>query len=212
MLKVGLTGGIACGKSTVARMLERKGALLIDADLLAREAVEPDQPAFQEIVSWLGDHVVTENGMLDREKIAHIVFNDSEAMATLNSIVHSRIHTLFKARSRYLAENHPSSIQVWDVPLLFESGMHSAVHVVVVVASSEENQLTRLSQRNGFSRDESVARIRSQMPMEEKIRAADYVVENNSTEEDLQKRVDALWETLIGYQQRIETRLFYSKE
>ncbi len=205
MLKVGLTGGIACGKSTAARMLERKGALLIDADELARKAVEPGQPAYEEIISWLGSSIVMGDGKLNRAEIAQTVFNDPEAMAILNSIVHSRVRKLFQVRSHYLAKKYPSRIQVWDVPLLFEAGMQSAVDVVVVVASSEGNQLARLNQRNGLSRDEGLARVRSQLPMEQKIKAADYVLDNNGTEEELQKQVDFLWDTLVGFVQRNET-------
>lgn len=201
MLKVGLTGGIACGKSTVARMLEEKGALLINADQLAREVVEPGQPAFHEIVSWLGNRVLAGDGSLDRSALAQIVFNDHEALSTLNTIVHSRVKKLFEERSRYLSDKHPACIQVWEIPLLFESAMQFAVNIIIVVASNEENQLMRLYQRNGLSRVDAVARIRSQLPIQQKITAADYVLYNDSTEDYLQKQVDLLWDELLGLQE-----------
>ncbi len=200
MLIVGLTGGIACGKSTVARLLERKGALLICADQLAREVVEPGKPAYREIVSWLGRGILTEEGTLDRKALADIVFHQEEARTRLNAIVHGRVGELLQARSRDLEERHPCAIQVWEVPLLFEGGMESAVDIVVVVASSEENQLLRLQQRDGLSRSEALARIRAQLPLERKINAADFVLHNNDTEEDLEQQTAEVWRKLSEIQ------------
>ena len=203
MLKVGLTGGIACGKSTVAEMLKEKGAFLIDADQLAREVVEPGQPAFQEIVQWLGEGVVAEDGFLDRQGLAQIVFQDQKALSTLNSIVHSRVIQLFEERSNYILEKYPGAIQVWDVPLLIEADMQDAVDVTVVVASSEENQLLRLSQRDGLKKDDAIARVKSQLSLDQKIAAADYVLYNNSTLNDLQTQVDLLWRQLLLLQEQV---------
>ncbi len=200
MLTVGLTGGIACGKSTVARSLERKGALRICADQLAREAVEPGKPAYREIVSWLGREILTEEGTLDRKALADIVFHQEEARARLNAIVHGRVGELFQARSRDLEEQHPCGIQVWEVPLLFEAGMESAVDVIVVVASSEKNQLLRLQKRDGLSRSEALARIRAQLPLEQKINAGDFVLHNNDKEEDLERQTAKLWRKLVEIQ------------
>ncbi len=203
MLKVGLTGGIACGKSTVAKMLKDKGAFLIDADQVAREVVEPEQPAFQEIVQWLGEGVVAEDGSLDRQELAQIVFQDQKALSTLNSIVHSRVIQLFEERSNYILQKHPGAIQVWDVPLLIEAGMQDAVDITVVVVSSEENQLLRLSQRDGLKKNNAIDRVQSQLPMDQKIAVADYVLYNNSTLDDLQAQVDLLWRQLLLLQEQV---------
>ncbi len=200
MLKVGLTGGIACGKSMAARMMAKKGAYVVDADQLAREVVEPGEPAYREILAWLGDSVLTETGALDRQVLADVVFHDQAALAVLNSIVHPRVLKLFAAQSHLLAEKDPRGILVWEVPLLFESGLQSAVHLTVVVASSEENQLWRLQSRNGFTRADALLRIASQLPLEQKIKAADYVLFNNDTPLDLQRQVDDLWEKLLEIQ------------
>ena len=196
MLRIGLTGGIACGKSTVAEMLMQKGALLLDADLIAREVVEPGQAAWHEIISWLGEDVLKDDRTLDRLKIASLVFADYEALQKLNSITHPRILEFFITKSRLLAEEHPDALQIWDVPLLFEINMHNEVERVMVVAADQEVQISRIAERDGFSREEALRRIASQMDLQEKIRLADYVIYNNSTKELLQEQIDAVWEKL----------------
>jgi len=196
LLKVGLTGGIACGKSTVARMLVEKGALLINADELAREVVEPGQPALQEIVEWLGEGVLKKDQTLDREAVAEVIFADAPARRKLNAIIHPRVAVLFRKRSAELAEKYPEIIQVWEIPLLIEAGMQDMVDAVVVVVSSREHQLERMRVRDGLSREEALKRIRSQMPLEEKAAVADYVIRNDGAEEELKHKVDQLWEQL----------------
>lgn len=193
MFILGLTGNIACGKSTVAQMLAEKGARIIDADQLAREVVRPGQPAWADIVRWLGKDILQEDGNLDRQKIASCVFNDKNALQKLNAFTHPRVIELFHIQSKECAENYPQKIQVWDVPLLFEAGMESMVDYVVVVASREENQISRLQERDGLSREEALQRIRAQLDLQKKIRAADFVLDNDSTKEFLQKQVDLLW-------------------
>lgn len=196
MLKVGLTGGIACGKSTVARMLKEKGALLIEADELAREVVEPGKPALQEIVQWLGKRVLKKDQTLDRAFVAELVFNDVKARQKLNNIIHPRVKQLFLQRSRELKEKHPQKTQVWEIPLLIEAGMQDLVDVVVVVVSSTECQVERMKARNDLAREEALQRIQSQMPLDEKAAAADYVVHNNGSLTQLQEKIDRLWEQL----------------
>ncbi|MGI6317133.1 MAG: dephospho-CoA kinase [Firmicutes bacterium] len=193
---IGLTGGIACGKSTVAGMLVQKGALVIDADQLAREAVEPGEQAWKEIIQWLGDTVAGEDGSLDRKKIASIVFKDEKSLAKLNSIIHPRVLELFYQRSSELEKELPGRLLVWDIPLLFETGYDKRVDYIVVVASSEEVQIQRLSARDGLSREEAIRRIRSQLEIEKKIEKADFVICNNGTKDLLKEKVDLLWEKL----------------
>lgn len=196
MFIIGLTGNIACGKSTVAQMLTEKGALIIDADQLAREVVRPGQPAWAAIVKWLGEDVLLKDSSLDRQKIASLVFNDKEALQKLNALTHPHVISLFHTRSRECAKGDPRKIIVWDVPLLFEAGMESMVDCVVVVASREETQISRLRERDGFSREEALQRIRSQLELQKKIQGADFVLDNDCTIEFLQQQVDLLWENL----------------
>lgn len=196
MFKLGLTGNIACGKSTVAQMLAEKGALVIDADQLAREVVRPGRPAWADIVKWLGEEVLRGDGSLDRQKVASHVFNDKRALQQLNALTHPRVIELFHAQSREFAHSYPQKIQVWDVPLLFEAGMENMVDYIVVVASREENQISRLRERNGLSREEALQRIKSQLDLQKKIQAADFVLDNDNTREFLRKKVDLLWEKL----------------
>jgi len=198
LLRIGLTGGIACGKSTVAEILMQKGALLLDADLIAREVVAPGQPAWREIVSWLGEEIIKDDKTLDRLKIASCVFSDHEALKKLNSITHPRIVELFNIKSRIFAKERPDTLQIWDMPLLIEINMHKEVDVVIVVAAEQEIQITRLRERDGFSREDALRRIASQMDLQEKIRLADHVIYNNSTEESLKEQVDAVWERLLS--------------
>ncbi len=193
MIRIGLTGGIACGKSTVARMLVSRGAHLLDADQIARKIVEPGEPAWAEIVSWLGGNFLKEDRTLDRALIASLVFSDSEALLRLNGITHPHIKEHFSLRSKEIFQSFPQSIQVWDVPLLFEIGMERDVDVVLVVVADEEVQIVRLRERDGLSREEARLRIASQMDLREKAEAADYVITNNGPVVALQEQVDRLW-------------------
>lgn len=193
---IGLTGGIACGKSTVAGMLVEKGALLVDADVLSREAVEPGGRAREEIIRWLGDSIIDKEGNLDRKKIASIVFSDEKSLAKLNSIIHPRVLELFFQKSSELGKKNPGRLLIWDIPLLFETGYEKRVDYIVVVASREEIQIRRLSERNGLPREEALKRIRSQMELKKKMEKADFVIYNNGTRDLLKKQVDLLWEKL----------------
>ena len=196
MFKVGLTGGIACGKSTVARMLVNKGALLIDADQIARELVKPGKPAWVEIVNWLGEDVLCEDGNLNRPRVAELVFENDLYLQKINAIIHPRVNELFMERSNELEKDYPDRIQIWDIPLLFEAGFQDRVDYIVVVACSEDIQIKRLTDRDGLSRDEAIRRIRSQLELEKKINAADYVINNDGGKGILKEQVDLLWKKL----------------
>ncbi|MDO9534587.1 MAG: dephospho-CoA kinase [Bacillota bacterium] len=196
MFKVGLTGGIACGKSTVARMLVNKGALLIDADQLARELVEQGKPAWVEIVDWLGEDVLCEDGSLDRLRVAGLVFKNDLHLQKLNAIIHPRVSGLFMERSHELEESYSDRIQIWDIPLLFEAGFQDMVDFIIVVACSEDIQIKRLRDRDGMTRDEAICRIRSQLELKKKINSADYVIYNDGAEGILEEQVNLLWKKL----------------
>ncbi len=174
----------------VSAMLAHKGALIIDADLLAREAVAPGEPAWQEIRDWLGDTYLCNDGTLDRQRIGTLVFDSAAARERLNAIVHPRVIDLFQHYSHDLEQKGEGVFQIWDVPLLFEVGMDHYVDLVLVVAARQTIQVERLCQRDGLTEAQALQRIRSQMPVADKIRAADCVIYNNSTEDELRAQVE----------------------
>ncbi len=193
MRKIGLTGGIACGKSTVAAMLYRRGALVISADEAARKVVEPGEPGWEYIVNWLGKGILTQEGKIDRQKLGSLVFNDENLRHKLNEIIHPLVADFMCRESARLASNYPDKIQVIDIPLLFEAGRENYYDLIIVVASDEEIQERRLMQRDGLSKEEARKRIQSQFPLEHKIKSADFVIYNNDTEETLNKYVEQVW-------------------
>ncbi len=196
MLIIGLTGGIASGKSVVAKLLEEKGAHLIDADTLAREAVEPGRPAWQEIVNWLGESVLLPNQTIDRVKLANLVFNDRRMLEKLNKIVHPWVGSRFIAISEEIKKREPDAILVYDIPLLIEAGMQKMVDHILLVYVPREVQIARLQQRNGLSRAEAELRLKAQMPLEDKRKHADTVIDNNGSLADTARQVDQFWRTL----------------
>lgn len=174
----GLTGGIASGKSTVARMLADVGAHIIDADHIARQVVQKEQPAWQAIVQHFGTTILKPDGQIDREVLGTIVFNDTEAKNALNGIVHPQVYRAMQIDIRQLAIDHPDDLVILDVPLLIESGWHAFLPVVILVYVPQAIQQDRLMQRDGLSAEDAMARIRSQMPIESKREHADYIIDN----------------------------------
>ncbi|WP_024936536.1 dephospho-CoA kinase [Actinomadura welshii] len=193
MLKVGLTGGIGSGKSEVSARLERHGALVIDADKIAREVVEPGTPGLAAVVAEFGEEVLLPSGALDREKVGKIVFTDPERLAALNAIV----HPLVGERMRQLMEAAPEdAVVVYDVPLLTENGLADMYDEVVVVDAPEETQLDRLVARRGMTEEDARARMANQATREARRAVATHVIENSGTLDALKTRVDALWKAL----------------
>lgn len=177
MLLIGLTGGVATGKSTVARLLKACGAVIIDADALARQVVQPGKPAWRDIVRLYGEQVLETDRTLNRPALAHIVFRNPRQLRTLSSIIHPRVAREQSRLTRDIARKDPNALIVYDVPLLFEARVDSRVDRIVVVAADRETQITRLQRRNHLTRAEAQRRIRSQMPLASKIKQADYVIE-----------------------------------
>lgn len=196
MVIIGLTGGIASGKSTVSEMLIDKGAYLIDADRLAREAVEPDQPAWREIVCWLGESILLPDRNIDRGKLAGIVFNDPQKLEKLNRIIHPRVRSRFLALSSEIKTRDPGAVVVYDVPLLIEAGLQKLVDLVVLVYVPRETQILRLRRRDKISRAEAEARLGAQMPIEEKKKLADVIIDNRGTIVETARQVDNFWRKL----------------
>lgn len=193
MKRIGLTGTIASGKSYVADILEELGARVVDTDLLAREVVEPGTAGLQMIVERWGEGVLDEQGRLDRKKLADIVFVDEDDRRHLNSIVHPLV---FKRIAELIRDVPPDTVVVLVVPLLFESGMDSSMDSVWVVTADEETLIKRMTDRDGFSREEALSRIRAQMPQEEKIKMAQVVIDNGGSQEDTRRQVLAEWNKL----------------
>lgn len=193
---VGLTGGIGSGKSTVARFFEARGAAVIDADRLAREAVLPGTPGFAAVVARFGPGVLGPEGDLDRAALGRIVFGDEEARRALNAIVHPEVARLAAERMATLSAAGQALI-VYDVPLLFENGLERWLPETIVVSVPEEIQRARVSARDGLRPDEIEARLRAQLPLAQKAARATYVIDNSGTLADTEASVDALWKNLI---------------
>jgi dephospho-CoA kinase len=192
MRLIGLTGGIGSGKSTVARMLASRGAVLVDADLLAREVVEPGTPALAEIAAEFGPSVLLPDGRLDRAAMGAVVFNDAARRERLNAITHPRVGELMQARiAEALGSDAP--LVVVDVPLLFEGGRQSMFEGVLLVWVPPELQLRRLVERDGMGEQEARARIAAQMPIDDKRALATWVVDNSGSVDETERQVDVWW-------------------
>jgi dephospho-CoA kinase len=187
----GLTGGTGSGKSSVAARLRERGVPVVDADQLARDAVAPGSAGLAEIAAEFGPEVLAADGSLDRKRLGALVFSDEDARKRLNFITHPRVRALSAERFAALAEQ---GVQLagYDVPLLFEVGLDSVLRPTVVVAASQANQLARVMARDGLTEAEALARILAQLPLSEKRKRADYVVENDGTPAELNAQVDAL--------------------
>ena len=197
MLKVGLTGGIASGKSTVAEMFRRHGAHLIDADRVSRDVVVSGRPALEEIVEGFGRGVLRPDGALDRAALAAIVFNDDDARARLNAIVHPRI---WEEEDRLCAIHEardPDGVVMIDAAVIIEAGGAGRVDLMVVVDVDAEDQLERLAAK-GMSEEEARSRIRAQMPVAEKRTYGDYVLNNRGSLEETGRQVERVWRELAA--------------
>ena len=193
-VRVGLTGGVGSGKSTVASLLAAHGAVVIDADAIAREVVEPGTPGFDAVVAAFGDEVVGPDGRLDRPKLAGIVFGDEAKRVQLNAIV----HPLVGQRTVELAGAAPvDAVVVYDIPLLVEGNMAAGFDTVVVVEADPELRIARLTER-GMAADDARERMAAQATDEQRRAVADVVIENNDALDDLKAAVDDLWELLAG--------------
>jgi len=189
MLIVGLTGGIATGKSTVSAMFEKRGAIVVDFDVLSRVVVEPDMPAWKDIVEYFGESVLNEDRTLDRAKIGDIIFPDPDKRKKLEGFIYPRLFEEYARRIREIEQNDPDALVLADVPLLFEVHLESMFDKIVVVYATREEQVRRLTERDGLDRDAVIARLEAQMPTDEKCERADYVIRNCGSIEDLEREV-----------------------
>jgi len=197
MLNVGLTGGIASGKSTVAGMFQEKGAHLIDFDTLAHFAQEPDRPAWRMIVETFGTDILNEDRTINRPRLGALVFGNPERLSKLNSIVHPAVFREGGLRIAEIKKNDPWAIVLSDIPLLIEVDARWFVDLVVLVYISPAQQVRRLMLRNGFSRDEALVRLASQMPIDDKVCHADIIINNEGAEDKTREIIEAVWVDLL---------------
>ncbi|NLZ38902.1 MAG: dephospho-CoA kinase [Firmicutes bacterium] len=193
---VGITGGIATGKSTVTALLAQKGAYLIDTDVLAREIVEPGQAAYQKILQHFGRDILLHDGQINRKKLGNMVFNDQEKRKLLEQITHPEIRRLMYKHLQ-TAKRQGVPIVVVEIPLLFETDFYKDVDLTVVVAAAAEQQLSRLMAREDLSKEQAQKRLAAQMPLEKKIKLADFVIDNGGTIAETKRQVEKLWQRLL---------------
>lgn len=194
MYLIGLTGGIASGKSTIARRLAERGAVHIDADLLAREAVEPGSPALAAVVERFGPGVLNDDGSLNRAELGGIVFSDPEALQSLNAIVHPAVRELTARRIASAEQADPDAVIVYDVPLLVEAQVPHAFDLVVVASAAPDTRISRLVGMRGMSAEEARRRIASQASDDERLAVADRVIDTDGTIAATVEQADALWD------------------
>ena len=192
MLVIGLTGGIGTGKSEVSRILRECGASVIDADLVGHEAYRPHSPAWREVVAAFGDGILGLSGEIDRKRLGGIIFNDPEARAKLNSIMHPRMAEMVKEKIDLLRQQREEAV-VLEAAVLVEAGWDSLVDEIWVTYSPEEEVVERLRQRNNLSEEEARSRITSQLPHEERAKHAHVTVRNSGSMDELLEEVKSLW-------------------
>ena len=199
-LLVGLTGGIGSGKSLAARFFKEEGAYIIDADELSRDLVQPGKPALKEIVDFFGDFILELDGTLNREKLAEIIFQDVNKKKALEVILHPKIIEKEQEEYSIIRANDPSAIVIIDAALLIESGNFECVDKVIVVQSSEEQQVKRILSRSFLTYNQVLARIKNQMSLADKNKHADFILDNRLQPEDLMKNVVEVYKKLIKAQ------------
>jgi len=196
MLIVGLTGGIASGKSLATRILRELGAHIIDADKIVHDLLAPGQDACREVVGHFGKEILLPDGSIDRRKLGDIIFSHPEERSWLNQCIHPRVFQVYQTQVHYLRERQPDAIVVMDAALLIETGYHKHMDRLIVVYADQKDQVKRLMERDRFTLEQAVARISSQMPLADKRKYADYVIENIGTREATEQQTREVFEKL----------------
>jgi dephospho-CoA kinase len=196
LLIAGLTGGIASGKSTVARIMSKAGAVVVDADRIARQVVAPGLPAWQEIKDRLGEGIFLADGTIDRDGLGKMVFADTEMRRWLEAVIHPRVGTQISAQINRVSRTLPDAVVLLDIPLLFETGRDEGLSEIIVVYVPEKVQCRRLIQRDGLSRSEALARISAQMPIDEKVKRATIVIDNSGPLGDTERQALSVYRRL----------------
>jgi len=199
MLRVGLTGGLASGKSTVAGFFRELGALHVDADQIAHELLARDGGAQRDVLARFGSGIVGPSGAIDRKALAAIVFSDPRALADLNALVHPRVREEISRRIEAEASApSPARVALVDAALLVESGIHRDLDALIVVSCRETTQIARAVARGGLTEGEATARVAAQAPLAEKLSAADYVIDNEGSLDETKRQVRRVWDALLG--------------
>ncbi len=189
----GLTGGICTGKSVASKMFSELGAHIIDADEISRNLLSTGSALLQIVVKTFGAEILNEDGSLDREKLGKMVFSDKRLLSKLNLLTHPQIIKKIKEKKAEIEKAHPDEIIILDAPLLYETGLDKTVEKVIVVASAREVQLKRLVENRAMAKEDAENRISSQIPVEEKAKRADFVIDNNTTFEELRAQVEKVY-------------------
>jgi len=206
MLIVGLTGGVASGKTAVSRVLKEEGAYIIDADQIARELVQPRKPAWKEIIRAFGQEILQEDGSIHRKKLAGRVFADVKQRKRLNRILHPRIRKEMDRRAKEIGQRDPEAIVVIDAPLLVDLGNHRQMDKLIVVTSTWTQQIERLKDRDGANPEEALKIVSSQMPLEEKLKFADFVIRNEGSLEETKRKAREVFRELRKVAHQIKKR------
>jgi dephospho-CoA kinase len=196
MVIVGLTGGVASGKTTVSQILKEEGAYVIDADRIARELVRPHAPAWKKLVKAFGTDILREDGSIDRKKLADRVFADLKQRKLLNQILHPRIRSEMNRRAKEIEEKDPEAIVVIDAPLLVELGGHHQMDRLIVVTATQTQQIDRVKKRDGISPEEALRIFSSQMSVEDKVKLADFVIRNEGSLQETKKKAREIFREL----------------
>jgi len=189
---VGITGGMGSGKTLAASFFHELGAHILDADVICRKLVEPGQPALKEISEYFGKSIIDKSGNLDRKKLAQIIFCDLKKKNDLENILHPRVFEFENLEYKNISQKHPKALVIIDAALLVESGNYKKMDKVIVVKANKKTQIERVLTQSGWGRDEVVARINNQMPIDEKIKYADFVLDNSLDKASLRKKVKDL--------------------
>ena len=195
-LLVGITGGMGSGKTLAAAIFLEFGAYILDADIICRKLVEPGQPALKEISKSFGKNIINKFGNLDRKKLAQVIFSDSKKKKELENILHPRVFEFEKLEYERICQNDPKALVIIDAALLIESGNYIRMDKVIVINTDRNTRIERVIARSSWERDEVVARIDNQMPIKEKMKYADFVLDNFSDKISLRKKVKDLYEKL----------------
>jgi dephospho-CoA kinase len=203
ILRAGLTGGIASGKSTVAAFLGQLGAFVVDADELAHEVMEPGGSAYHRVVQRFGREILDANGAIDRDRLARRVFSDRLQREALNALVHPEVRAEASRRIERCAEQDCSPVAIFDAALLVETGYYRELDRLIVLRCSPETQQRRLEKRDGLATDEAAARIAAQAPLEQKLAVADYVIDTDSPLEETRQQTERVWAELLNDHERL---------
>ncbi len=197
MLRIGLSGGIGAGKSTVSSTFAAEGGIIVDGDVIAREVVEPGTPGYQEVVRTFGDGILAEDQSIDRKKLGAIVFSDDSKRRQLNGITHPRIAAATAQKLAALAQSGVKQA-FYEAALLVENGVHHGLSGLIVVAAPIEKQVERVCQRDGLSEDEARARIAAQLPLAEKVKSATWVIDSGGSLDDTRAQVNTVWQQILN--------------